>query len=97
MINIASIYGVENGALVMELVEGRELTGPVGEEEAIPLIEQFIDALEYAHERGVVHRDLKPANVKVTPNGKVKVLDFGLARPLRAKPRRSATRCLPPP
>src|SRR5437764_11428464 len=80
--NIATIYGVEERALVMELVQGRELAGPLSIEEAIPLIQQLIDALEYAHDKGVVHRDLKPANIKITPEGRVKVLDFGLAKAL---------------
>ena len=80
--NIAAIYGVEDRAIVMELVEGAAPAGPMREEEALPLIHQLIDALEYAHERGVVHRDLKPANLKVTPDGRLKVLDFGLAKAL---------------
>src|SRR6185503_18730120 len=80
--NIASIYGVEERALVMELVEGQTLTGPLSIEEALPIIHQLIDALEYAHDRGIVHRDLKPANIKLTPEGRVKVLDFGLAKAL---------------
>src|SRR5580698_8859141 len=71
--NIAAIYGVEERALVMELVEGDEPRGPLAEADALPLVNQLIDALEYAHERGVVHRDLKPANIKVTPEGKVKI------------------------
>src|SRR5204862_1782780 len=78
--NIASIYGVEDRALVMELVEGETLRGPMPLEQALPVIHQLIDALEYAHEKGAIHRDLKPANIKVTPEGRVKVLDFGLAK-----------------
>jgi serine/threonine protein kinase len=78
--NIAAIYGVEEGALVMELVEGDALAGPLAEAEALPVIQQLIDALEYAHERGIIHRDLKPANIKITHEGRVKLLDFGLAR-----------------
>jgi len=80
--NIATIHGVEEGALIMELVEGSTLAGPVSEEDALPLILQLIDALEYAHDKGIVHRDLKPANIKLTPEGRVKVLDFGLAKAL---------------
>src|SRR5206468_2108982 len=82
--NIAAIYGVEDRALIMELVEGPTLAeriakGALPLDEALPIARQIAEALEYAHERGVVHRDLKPANVKVTPEGRVKVLDFGLA------------------
>src|SRR5215471_16851945 len=75
--NIAAIYGVEERALVMELVEGKTLAGPLSLELAIPIVQQLIDALEFAHEKGVVHRDLKPANIKVTSEGRIKVLDFG--------------------
>jgi serine/threonine protein kinase len=78
--HIAAIYGVEERALVMELVEGAELRGPLSPEQALPVIHQLIDALEYAHEKGIVHRDLKPANIKVTPEGNLKLLDFGLAK-----------------
>src|SRR5437667_9181665 len=80
--NIAAIYGVEERALVMELVQGETLKGPLPVDQALPIIHQLIDALEYAHEKGIVHRDLKPANIKVTPEGRVKVLDFGLAKAL---------------
>src|SRR5215471_4560800 len=78
--NIASIYGLEESgdlhALVMELVEGPMLAGrikkgPIPIEEVLPIATQIAEALEYAHERGVVHRDLKPANIKLTHNGKV--------------------------
>ena len=77
--NIAQIYGIEQGALVMELVEGENLSGPLPLATAIDYARQIADALESAHEKGIVHRDLKPANIKVTPQGVVKVLDFGLA------------------
>jgi serine/threonine-protein kinase len=84
---IAAIYGVEDRALVMELVEGPTLAermaqGPIPVEEALPIARQIAEALEYAHERNIVHRDLKPANVKITPEARVKVLDFGLAKAL---------------
>jgi serine/threonine protein kinase len=85
--NIASIYGVEDAALIMELIEGPTLDeriaqGPLSAAEARPIVEQLIDALEYAHDKGIVHRDLKPANIKITPDDRVKVLDFGLAKAL---------------
>jgi Tol biopolymer transport system component len=80
--NIATIYGVEERAIILELVEGADLKGPLSAEEALPIIEQLIDALEYAHEKGIVHRDLKPANLKLTPDRRLKVLDFGLAKAL---------------
>jgi serine/threonine protein kinase/Tol biopolymer transport system component len=77
--HIAQIYGVEERALVMELVEGETLQGPLPIETALNYARQIADALEAAHEKGIIHRDLKPANIKVTPQGVVKVLDFGLA------------------
>jgi serine/threonine-protein kinase len=88
--NIAAIYGVEDRALVMELVDGPTLAervaqGPIPLEEALPIARQIAEALEYAHERNIVHRDLKPANIKVTPEGRVKVLDFGLAKAMTAE------------
>ena len=83
--NIAAIYGFEQRAIVMELVEGDTLSeriaqGPLRWPEALPIARQIADALEAAHEKGIVHRDLKPANIKLTPEGVVKVLDFGLAK-----------------
>jgi serine/threonine protein kinase len=89
--NIAAIYGLEvtggTNFLVLELVEGKTLAdqlkaGPIPVEESLKLALQIAEALEAAHEKGVIHRDLKPANIKVTPEGKVKVLDFGLAKAL---------------
>jgi serine/threonine-protein kinase len=85
--NIAAIYSIEERALVMELVEGPTLAeriaaGPMPLEEALTIGKQIVEALEFAHERGIIHRDLKPANIKVTSEGRVKVLDFGLAKAL---------------
>ncbi len=89
--HIAAIYGLEESAgveaLVLELVEGETLAekitaGPIPMDEALGIARQIADALEAAHDKGIVHRDLKPANVKITPEGKVKVLDFGLAKAL---------------
>ena len=80
--NIAAIYGVEERALVMELVEGAAPAGPMSAEKALPIAHQLIDALEYAHDRGIVHRDLKPSNLRLTSDGRLKVLDFGLAKAL---------------
>src|SRR5580658_5782336 len=77
--NIAHIYGVEERALVMELVEGETLQGPLKLETALNYARQIADALEAAHEKNIIHRDLKPANIMITPAGVVKVLDFGLA------------------
>src|SRR6185436_7305809 len=83
--HIAQIYGVEDGALVMELVNGPTLAdriamGAMPLSDALPIARQIADALEAAHDKGIVHRDLKPANVNITPDGIVKVLDFGLAK-----------------
>ncbi|SPE30976.1 Serine/threonine protein kinase [Candidatus Sulfopaludibacter sp. SbA6] len=87
--NIAAIYGLEESggvrALVMELVEGPTLAERIAAsaiplDEALAIARQIADALDAAHEKGIIHRDLKPANIKVTPEGKVKVLDFGLAK-----------------
>jgi eukaryotic-like serine/threonine-protein kinase len=87
--NIASIYGVaESGnvrALVIEFVEGESPQGPMSFEEAWKIATQVAAGLEYAHERRVVHRDLKPANLRVTPDGRVKILDFGVAKALAAE------------
>jgi hypothetical protein len=93
--HIAAIYGLEESsgirALAMELVEGPTLAdriarGAMPLEEALPIARQISDALEYAHEKGIIHRDLKPANVKLTHEGKAKVLDFGLAKALDDSP-----------
>ena len=78
--NITAVYGIEDHAIVMELIEGEELRGPVPLETALNYAGQIADALEAAHEKGIIHRDLKPANIKITPQGTVKVLDFGLAK-----------------
>src|SRR5678815_2325203 len=87
--HIAGIYGLEESGerkfLVMELVDGETLAerikrGPIPVDEALTISKQICEALEAAHEKGIIHRDLKPANIKITPDGKVKVLDFGLAK-----------------
>src|SRR3989475_1347471 len=93
--NIAAIYDLQeaNGSryLVLELIEGETLAdriarGPIPVEEALDIAKQICEALEVAHEKGIVHRDLKPGNVKIQPDGKVKVLDFGLAKALESGP-----------
>jgi len=87
--HIAAIYGFEDSgethALVLELVEGETLAdriarGPIPIDETLPIARQIAEALEAAHEQAIIHRDLKPANIKITPDGVVKVLDFGLAK-----------------
>jgi len=87
--NIAQIYGHEESdntcCIVLELVEGETLQerlkrGPIPIDDALPIAKQIAEALEAAHEKGIIHRDLKPANIKLSGDGKVKVLDFGLAK-----------------
>ena len=93
---IAALHGMEQSEgrhfLVMELVEGETLAdrlarGPLPVQEALNVARQIAEALEAAHEKGVIHRDLKPANVKITPDDEVKVLDFGLAKAMESEPR----------
>jgi serine/threonine-protein kinase len=97
--NIAAIYGFEHAdgmrALVLELVDGPTLAdriaqGPIPIDEALLIARQIADALEAAHEKGVIHRDLKPANIKLTPDDRVKVLDFGLAKAFDPTPASNA-------
>src|SRR5678816_913233 len=78
--NICTLYDVGPDYLVMELVEGEPPKGPMPLAQALDIARQIADALKAAHEKGIVHRDLKPDNLRITPEGKVKVLDFGLAR-----------------
>src|SRR5262245_51722247 len=87
--NIAAIYDLQEAKqtrfLVLELVEGETLAeriqrGPIPIEDVLAIARHICEALEAAHEKSIIHRDLKPANVKITPDGKVKVLDFGLAK-----------------
>jgi serine/threonine-protein kinase len=78
--NVAAIYGIEDRAIVMELVEGEHLRGPLPLVLAIEYARQIAAGLEAAHEKGVVHRDLKPDNIRIASDGKIKLLDFGLAK-----------------
>ena len=89
--NIAVIHGVEQAEgkqfLILELVEGETLAerlsgGPMPADEAMKICRQIAEGMEAAHEKGIIHRDLKPSNVKITPEGNVKILDFGLAKAL---------------
>jgi serine/threonine-protein kinase len=98
--NIAAIYDFQEANssrfLVLELVEGETLAdriarGSIPVEEALDIAKHICEAFEVAHEKGIVHRDLKPANVKITPEGKVKVLDFGLAKAVEAAPAKTAS------
>jgi serine/threonine protein kinase len=93
--NIAAIYDLHEAGkscfLVLELVEGHTLAEriqrrPIPIDEALQIAKSICEALEAAHEQGIVHRDLKPANIKITPDGRVKVLDFGLARVMSGEP-----------
>src|SRR5580658_3072231 len=93
--HIGHIHGIvdseDSRGLVLALIEGPTLAdrikaGPIPVDEAVGIAKQIVEALEYAHDRGVVHRDLKPANIKITPDGVVKVLDFGLAKVLEEEP-----------
>ncbi len=93
--NVAQIHSLEESegtrALVLELVEGPTLAdrisqGPIPLDEALPIAQQIAEALEAAHEAGVIHRDLKPANIKMREDGTLKVLDFGLAKALDTTP-----------
>jgi serine/threonine protein kinase len=102
--NIAHVYGLEHtgnvACIVMEFVAGETLAerigrGPIPLDEAVAIAKQIADALAAAHQQGIVHRDLKPANIKLTPNGTVKVLDFGLAKPIASGAVGSGSSMLP--
>ena len=78
--NVCHLYDVGPNYLVLEYVEGENLLGPMSWDEALPVMRQLIDGIEAAHEKNIIHRDLKTANIKITPEGVVKILDFGLAK-----------------
>jgi len=83
--NVATLYGFEDGYIIMELVEGETLAeriarGPIPVQDALPLFIEIAEGLEAAHDKSIVHRDLKPANIKIGPDEKPKILDFGLAK-----------------
>src|SRR6202162_4375237 len=84
--NICHLYDVGPDYLVMEYVEGQDLRGPMDFNDALPIVQQLIDGIEAAHEKNIIHRDLKPANIKITPEGVVKILDFGLAKAMEPPP-----------
>src|SRR6266853_4871322 len=94
--NICHLYDVGPDYLVMEYVDGPDLRGPMDLNEALPIIQQLIDGIEAAHERNIVHRDLKPANIKITPEGVVKILDFGLAKAMEPPPSEEGNPANPP-
>jgi len=102
--NIAAIHGLEQAGgkrfLVLELVEGETLAqliakGPLPVDETLELCREIAEGLEAAHEKGVIHRDLKSANVQITAEGKVKILDFGLARAFHDQPSATDQTCSP--
>src|SRR6202165_1744527 len=84
--NICHLYDVGPNYLVMEFVDGETLSGPVELDEAMRIVGQLIDGIEAAHDKNIIHRDLKPANIKMTPEGVVKILDFGLAKAMEPPP-----------
>jgi eukaryotic-like serine/threonine-protein kinase len=90
--NICQVYDVGADYLVLEFIEGAPVRGPMPPEEALRLGRQIAGALQAAHERGILHRDLKPANIIVTPDGTAKLLDFGVAKVMKAAPDATVTR-----
>ena len=84
--NICHLYDVGPDYLVLEYVEGVHPAGPMTFDDALPIIRQLIDGIEAAHDANIIHRDLKAANIKITSDGGVKILDFGLAKSADAEP-----------